>query len=46
MADDCIDHGKVGTGKGYAQRSRNNRMRYMHRLAYADANGLDELKLE
>lgn len=46
MADDCIDHGKVGTGKGYAQRSRNNRMRYMHRLAYADAHGLDELKLE
>ena len=46
MADDCVDHGKRGTGKGYAQKSRNNRMRYMHRLAYTDAHGLDESKLE
>lgn len=39
---DCIDHGKRGTGKGYAQRSVQNRGRYMHRLAYARAHGLDE----
>ena len=41
----CIDHGKVGTGKGYAQQSRNNRLRYMHRLAYADHVGVDELTM-
>jgi hypothetical protein len=42
---ECIDHGKVGTGKGYAQKSRNNRMRYMHRLAYADFYGLAEISM-
>lgn len=41
----CIDHGKRGTGKGYAQRSVNNRLRYMHRLAYSEARGLDERTL-
>ena len=39
---ECIDHGKRGTGGGYAQRSVKNKMRYMHRLAYAEAHGLDE----
>lgn len=41
----CMDHGKVGTGKGYAQRSVGNRMRYMHRLAYAASTGMDELTM-
>ena len=45
MLDDCIDHGKRGTGRGYAQRSVNNRLRYMHRLAYAEKLGVDESKL-
>lgn len=38
----CIDHGRSGTRGGYAQRMHRGRPRYVHRLVYADAHGLDE----
>lgn len=40
----CIDHGKTGNAKGYALHSKriNGKQPKMHRLAYAQANGLDE----
>jgi hypothetical protein len=46
LIDECIDHGKRGTGKGYAQRSVKGKMRYMHRLALAERLGVDEETME
>lgn len=36
----CVDHGKAGNRRGYAQRQREGKLHYMHRMAYADAHGL------
>lgn len=41
----CIDHGYKGDKDGYSQTIVGKRHPYRHRLAYAQANGLDEASM-